>query len=45
MNKLLEVSDISKRFGGVTAIRNLTFSLEKGEIKAEFSIKGKISRD
>lgn len=32
MNKLLEISDISKHFGGVTAIRNLTFSLEKGEI-------------
>jgi branched-chain amino acid transport system ATP-binding protein len=32
MNKLLEVSDISKHFGGVTAIHNLSFSLEKGEI-------------
>jgi branched-chain amino acid transport system ATP-binding protein len=32
MNSLLEVSGLSKWFGGVTAIRDLTFSLEKGEI-------------
>jgi len=29
---LLEVSNLTKRFGGLTAVNNVTFSIEKGEL-------------
>ncbi|MGZ8481220.1 MAG: ABC transporter ATP-binding protein [Candidatus Limnocylindria bacterium] len=29
---LLELSDVTKRFGGLTAVNNVTFSVEEGEI-------------
>jgi branched-chain amino acid transport system ATP-binding protein len=32
MTRLLEVSNVSKRFGGVQAVHNLTFSVGEGEI-------------
>lgn len=31
MTALLEVNDVTKRFGGLTAVKNATFKLEKGE--------------
>jgi branched-chain amino acid transport system ATP-binding protein len=31
-NALLEVKNISKNFGGVTAVKDVSFSLEQGEI-------------
>jgi branched-chain amino acid transport system ATP-binding protein len=32
MTALLEVNDVTKRFGGLTAVKGVTFSLEKGEL-------------
>jgi branched-chain amino acid transport system ATP-binding protein len=32
MTALLEVREVTKRFGGLTAVRNVTFSLERGEL-------------
>lgn len=32
MTVLLEVNDVTKRFGGLTAVKNATFTLEKGEL-------------
>jgi branched-chain amino acid transport system ATP-binding protein len=32
MTALLEVNDVTKRFGGLTAVKNVTFTLEKGEL-------------
>ncbi|WP_027582287.1 ABC transporter ATP-binding protein [Bradyrhizobium sp. Ai1a-2] len=32
MSAILEVKDLSKRFGGLTATRNVSFSLEPGEL-------------
>lgn len=32
MTVLLEVNDVTKRFGGLTAVKNVTFKLEKGEL-------------
>jgi branched-chain amino acid transport system ATP-binding protein len=32
MTALLEVSDVTKRFGGLTAVKNATFTLQKGEL-------------
>ncbi|MES2751375.1 MAG: ABC transporter ATP-binding protein [Pseudomonadota bacterium] len=32
MTALLEVNDVTKRFGGLTAVKNATFTLEKGEL-------------
>jgi branched-chain amino acid transport system ATP-binding protein len=32
MTALLEVSDVTKRFGGLVAVRNATFTLQKGEL-------------
>jgi branched-chain amino acid transport system ATP-binding protein len=32
MSKLLEVSSLSRKFGGLHAVRDLSFSVEKGEI-------------
>ncbi|MGL4262158.1 MAG: ABC transporter ATP-binding protein [Afipia sp.] len=31
MTALLEVNDVTKRFGGLTAVKNATFTLQKGE--------------
>ena len=31
MSKLLEVRDVTKRFGGLTAVNNLSFHVEAGE--------------
>ena len=31
MTALLEVNDVTKRFGGLTAVKNAAFKLEKGE--------------
>lgn len=32
MTALLEVNDVTKRFGGLTAVKNATFTLQKGEL-------------
>jgi branched-chain amino acid transport system ATP-binding protein len=32
MTALLEVTDVTKRFGGLTAVKNATFTLKKGEL-------------
>jgi len=32
MTALLEVNDVTKRFGGLTAVKGVTFKLQKGEI-------------
>ena len=32
MTVLLEVNDVTKRFGGLTAVKNATFTLQKGEL-------------
>lgn len=32
MTALLEVNDVTKRFGGLTAVKNATFTLKKGEL-------------
>lgn len=32
MTALLEVNDVTKRFGGLTAVKNVTFTLQKGEL-------------
>jgi ABC-type branched-subunit amino acid transport system ATPase component len=32
MTALLEVREVTKRFGGLTAVRNVTFSLQRGEL-------------
>jgi branched-chain amino acid transport system ATP-binding protein len=32
MTALLEVNDVTKRFGGLTAVKGVTFTLEKGEL-------------
>jgi branched-chain amino acid transport system ATP-binding protein len=32
MSAILEVNDLSKRFGGLTAVKNVSFSLEPGEL-------------
>jgi len=32
MNAILEVQDVSKRFGGLTAVKNVSFSLLPGEL-------------
>jgi branched-chain amino acid transport system ATP-binding protein len=32
MTALLEVHEVTKRFGGLTAVRNVTFSLQRGEL-------------
>lgn len=32
MTALLEVHDVTKRFGGLTAVKNATFTLQKGEL-------------
>jgi branched-chain amino acid transport system ATP-binding protein len=32
MTALLEVREVTKRFGGLTAVRNVTFALERGEL-------------
>lgn len=32
MSRLLEVSNLSRRFGGLVAVNNLSFSVDKGEI-------------
>jgi branched-chain amino acid transport system ATP-binding protein len=32
MTALLEVNDVTKRFGGLTAVKNATFNLQKGEL-------------
>ena len=31
MNDLLEVKDVTKRFGGLTAVKNVSFTLKKGD--------------
>lgn len=33
-NKILEMKNITKKFPGVTALSNVTFDVEKGEILA-----------
>jgi branched-chain amino acid transport system ATP-binding protein len=32
MTALLDVNDVTKRFGGLTAVKNVTFTLQKGEL-------------
>ena len=32
MSRLLEVSNLSRRFGGLMAVNNLSFSVDKGDI-------------
>ena len=32
MNSILQVEDLSKRFGGLMAVQQLSFSVEPGEI-------------
>ncbi|HWW94402.1 MAG TPA: ATP-binding cassette domain-containing protein, partial [Vicinamibacteria bacterium] len=32
MSPLLELDDVSKRFGGLMAVRHMSFHVEKGEI-------------
>jgi len=32
MTALLEVNDVTKRFGGLTAVKNATFTLQRGEL-------------
>ena len=32
MSAILEVQDVSKRFGGLTAVKNVSFSLQPGEL-------------
>ncbi|HBF52635.1 MAG TPA: ABC transporter ATP-binding protein, partial [Afipia sp.] len=32
MTALLEVNDVTKRFGGLTAVKGATFTLQKGEL-------------
>jgi branched-chain amino acid transport system ATP-binding protein len=37
---LLEVKDITRRFGGLTAVHNLSFSLQEGEILGIMGVNG-----
>ena len=32
MEKIIELKSVTKKFGGVTALKNVSFSLNKGEV-------------
>lgn len=40
MNKIIEITNLNKHFGDVHAVRNLSFSVEKGELFAFLGVNG-----